>query len=194
MSLVIASLYSETAKGACASHENELVALMCEINGAHEINDLIKDICFCPLEMSSNMEDSYMIFEETMRPNSIQIIQKAAQHPSLLPIPDYVINDEVRSFKASESERRFEFSNGHYELVVLNNDLPLPPIEQKLRDDFHQWIYSRGYVIPEGFVEERVDMRCLATHGKNFEETYVAMYDYEKLLIEEKQYIFSRIT
>ena len=72
MSLVAATVLSETAKGACASHENEIVALMCEINGAHEINDLIKDICFCPLEMSSNMEeDSYMIFEETTRPNSI---------------------------------------------------------------------------------------------------------------------------
>jgi len=57
--------------------------------------------------MIINDETSYMIFKETVRPNAMQIMHKAAQHPSLLPIPDYVINDEVRNFTAEESDVLF---------------------------------------------------------------------------------------
>jgi hypothetical protein len=78
--------------------------------------------------------------------------------------------------------------------MVLESDKPLPPLEQQTREEFHQYIYKRGGFIPEGFVEDKVDMRVLATHGKNFEESYEAMHEYEKLLIEEKQYLFSRIS
>jgi len=78
--------------------------------------------------------------------------------------------------------------------MVLESDKPLPPLEQQTREEFHQYIYKRGGYIPEGFVEDKVDMRVLATHGKDFEESYEAMHEYEKLLIEKQQYLFSRIS
>ena len=89
-------LLATSAQGACLSQENELTMLMCEINSAHEINDLLYDICFCPAEIDD--EETYWMFEETVRPNANEIIRTAAQHPSLFPVPDYVLNDEVRNW------------------------------------------------------------------------------------------------
>ncbi len=50
--------------------------LMCEINSAHEVNDLLYDICFCPAEIDD--ENNYWMFEETVRPNANELIKTAA--------------------------------------------------------------------------------------------------------------------
>ena len=101
------ALVTVSVMGACASYQNELVTLTCEMKGALQVNDSVRDVCFCPTEMIIHDQTSYMIFTETVRPNALQIMHKAAQHPSLLPIPDYVINDEVRNFTAAESDVLF---------------------------------------------------------------------------------------
>jgi len=143
---------------------------------------MVRSVCLCPLEIDDKA--NYEMFSETVRPNAIQMVKNSAQNASLLPIPEYVINDEVRSFVAGKDAITYQFSNGDYEQLVIEGGQPLLPREQELREKFHDWIYSRGYVIPEGFVESMMDMRTLATHGKNFEESYYAMVEYEKHLLK----------
>ena len=54
---LISLLFATRTQGACLSQKNELSMIMCEINSAHEINDLLSDICFCPTEIDD--VDSY---------------------------------------------------------------------------------------------------------------------------------------
>ncbi len=67
-----------------------------------------------------------------MRPNAIQIIRDAAQHPSLVPVPDYVLNDEVRNMTVEPDALVFHFSDGTSEPVVTNGHLM--SIHQELLD------------------------------------------------------------
>ena len=50
-SLAIPATLIAYAQSACLSQENELAMIMCEINSALEVNDLLYEICFCPLEI-----------------------------------------------------------------------------------------------------------------------------------------------
>ena len=153
---------------------------------------MLRSVCLCPLEIDDKA--IYEMFRETVRPNAIQIVKDSAQHPSLLPIPEYVMNDEVRSFVADKDAITYQFSNGDYEQLVIEGGQALLPREQELREKFHDWIYSRGYLIPEGFVESMMDMRTLATHGKNFEESYYAMIEHEQHMLDVNQPLFARIS
>ena len=50
--------------------------LLCEISMTFEINDLLTDICLCPLEIDYG--ETYLMFGETVRPSALELIRNAA--------------------------------------------------------------------------------------------------------------------
>ncbi len=108
-----------------------MTALLCDIGYSDVDNQIMSSFCFCPLEVED--EDIYAFFTETVRANAWEIVRRAAQHPSLLPIPEYVINDRVKNYKSTDSERIIKFSNGYFEPIVVN-------IPERVHPD---WIQKR---------------------------------------------------
>ena len=103
---------------ACTSEQYSMTAMLCDLGYSDVDNQFLSSFCLCPLEVEDH--DIYAFFTETVRANAWEICRRAAQHPSLLPIPDYVMNDKIRAYKSTESERIYKFSNGYFEPQVVN--------------------------------------------------------------------------
>ena len=57
-----------------------------------------------------------------------------------MPVPDYVLNDEVRNMTVDPEAMIFRFTDGSTEPVVTTSELL--PAHQELLDQFHDWLYS----------------------------------------------------
>ncbi len=57
-----------------------------------------------------------------------------------MPVPDYVLNDEVRNMAGDPEAMIFRFTDGSTEPVVTTSELL--PAHQELLDQFHDWLYG----------------------------------------------------
>ena len=91
-------------------------------------------------------------------------------NPLLLPIPDYVLNSEVRDeFVPTSKALFYEFSDGYIEPLVLGNGATLRPQDLKLKNEFSKWLDLHGLEIPEAFREDNDDVRFLIAHQQDFQ-------------------------
>ena len=66
---------------------------------------------------------------------------QAAYNPDLLPIPDYVMNDEVRNWTSEdEAVYFFKFKNGDYDPLVLHDSVPLREREMQKKVGLAEWL------------------------------------------------------
>ena len=66
---------------------------------------------------------------------------EAMNHPDMLPIPEYVMNDVVRTWEPQDdSAYFFTFANGDYENLVLHDSVPLRERELSRKQDFASWL------------------------------------------------------
>lgn len=73
-------------------------------------------------------------------------------NPSLLPIPEYVLNAAVRDeFTPTDKALFYKFSNGNYEPMVFGEGVTLRERELDEKADFKKWLDTNGKTIPVAF-------------------------------------------
>jgi len=107
-----------------------------------------------------------------------------------MPIPDYVINDEVRAFVLTDAGRFIIFDNGDYEYLVVVGDLNLREREVKWLEEWREELASNGLEVPASFREENDELRFLMSHNNVFWEIWNAMAHYEDYLLNYQAHIF----
>lgn len=73
--------------------------------------------------------------EESSDLSTLEIMQTAAFQPDFLPIPEYVLNNEVKNRPLTPEMEFFNFTNGEYEYLVYK-DVQLRDRELQIKKDF----------------------------------------------------------
>ena len=102
---------------------------------------------------------------------------------SMLPIPEYVLNDAVRNVELTREMTIFNFTNGEYEYMVFKG-VQLRDRELKIKADFQQWLVQKDLTIPDIFAEDNDDIRFYFASGRDFQQAYDAMLENEKWIRE----------
>ena len=85
----------------------------------------------------------------------------------------------------------FQFTNGEYENLVLK-DVQLKEREQKIKDEFRQWLALKDLSIPECFAEDNDDIRFYFASGRDYQYAYDAMLENEKWILETQVPLLNR--
>ena len=124
----------------------------------------------------------------TLELDSKEIAARASRHASMLPIPDYVINDEVRFFEPPAEALHMYFDK--YEDVTWQDYENLILVDQELlwREKFYLMIWRAklkelGRETPKEFLRDNDEMRFLMAHTQKLEETWQGMLDYQHHLV-----------
>ena len=115
--------------------------------------NMTSDVIYCEYDdvfMRSN-SDVYEWSDEDLTINSIleqpepeevspelstlEIMQAAAFNPDFLPIPEYVLNNEVKNLALTPEMEFFNFTNGEYEYLIYK-DVQLRDRELQIKKDF----------------------------------------------------------
>lgn len=102
---------------------------------------------------------------------------------SVLPIPEYVLNDAVRNIELTREMIFFNFTNGEYENTVFKG-VQLRDRELKIKADFQQWLVQKDLTVPDCFAEDNDDIRFYFASGRDFQQAYDAMLENEKWIRE----------
>lgn len=85
----------------------------------------------------------------------------------------------------------YNFTSGDYENLILK-DIQLRERELKIKADFQKWLRHNRLTIPYCFEEDNEDIRFYLASGRDFQQTYEAMIENEKWMLEQQMSIFSR--
>ena len=85
----------------------------------------------------------------------------------LMPVPERVMNDKVRSFQLDPAERNFIVPSGYEPNVYVGIEL-LEREERSFRE-FGEWTVAQGKAMPPGFLDEnREVLRILSCSDHDF--------------------------
>ena len=80
------------------------------------------------------------IVSEIEEPSAYERAHLASLNPDLLPIPEYVMNDAIRSWEPTdESAFYYQFSNGDYENLIIHDSVELREREANIVTEFADW-------------------------------------------------------
>lgn len=79
-----------------------------------------------------------------------------------------MLNNAVRNIPFTREMEFFNFTNGEYENLVFK-DVQLREREQKIKDEFHQWLALRDLTIPECFAKDNDDVRFYFASGRDYQ-------------------------
>ena len=119
--------------------------------------------------------DTYMSIEPL---NAFEITQKAAfGNPALFPIPESVMNDEIRSYEPKQNAKVFTFSNGDYEYSILGGlaEEDIRERERKLKAGFNAWMKKKQLTVPEAYQQNNDDLRFAIVSLYDYQATYDSM-------------------
>ena len=101
--------------------------------------------------------------------NAKELFRKAARNPAMLPIPDYVLNSQIRDeFVPSKKALVYEYKNGDTEPIVICNEAELPEHFYTKRDEFRSWLAESGLEVPLPYQTDNDELRFLISHKHDF--------------------------
>jgi len=80
---------------------------------------------------------------------------------SVMPIPEYVMNDKVRSYIPNETDKFLTLKDGRFEQEILGVAVPMREFTVQKLKEFHEWLTEKNEKIPKSFFEATQDLRVL---------------------------------
>ena len=98
-----------------------------------------------------------------------------------LPIPDYVMNEEVRNYVPPEEAFFITPPNGITRNLMVSDESMLTPKYLQVKSDFRDWLDETGNPLPDSFLEDDGDIvRFWFVHKESWQDLYDAMLEYEE--------------
>jgi len=72
---------------------------------------------------------------------------------SVMPIPEYVMNDKVRSYIPNETDKFLTLKDGRFEQEILGVAVPMREFTVQKLKEFHEWLTEKNEKIPKSFFE-----------------------------------------
>ena len=119
----------------------------------------------------------------------------AAFNPAFLPIPDYVMNDEVRNFEPPAEAYYMKHGDGADEIswIILDDNSKWPEQVWAIRNGFKDYLRENDLNLPDSFLEDDGDdIRYYLNHNKDYEETYKEMLKYDEIVYDYKIPLFEK--
>ena len=102
----------------------------------------------------------------------------AAFNPAFLPIPDYVMNDEVRNFEPPAEAYYMKHGDGADEIswIILDDNSKWPEQVWAIRNGFKDYLRENDLNLPDSFLEDDGDdIRYYLGHNKDYGQAYEEM-------------------
>ena len=87
-----------------------------------------------------------------MDPNA-SIFEMRKRLVSVMPIPEYVMNDKVRSYTPTETDKFLTLKDGRFEQEILGIAVPMREFTVQKLKEFHEWLTEKNEKIPKSFFE-----------------------------------------
>lgn len=99
-----------------------------------------------------------------------------------LPVPDYVMNDQIRALEVTEEDLYFTVSDGRY-VNRIYSGVELREPERVEVEKFGAWVAENQLFMPSGFTDEHnYVLRYLNTAKQDYQQVYDDIIENDRYL------------
>ena len=116
-----------------------------------------------------------------------QDAKKALYNPAFLPIPDYVMNDEIRNFEPTADAHYLQLGKKEDEVawVIVGDSSKYTERHWAVKNGFRDYLSENDLTLPDSFLfDDGDDIRYYCVHDEDYKSAYEQMLLYDEMVYD----------
>ena len=143
-----------------------------------DVYGLNENVCNDPSFIGVDEVQSYLLQNNmcyNLKTTAKQDAKKALYNPAFLPIPDYVMNDEIRNFEPPADAHYLQLGKKEDEVawVIVSDSSKYTEKHWAVKNGFRDYLSENDLILPDSFlVDDGDDIRYYCVHDEDYKSAY----------------------